>query len=484
MTLSLANGSSGGKKAFAAAVRFRGRDGRPIAPPYESFDHSPRLGAYFYVAGGDAHAPAITSHFFVAPADAATMEIKLLPWLAKDRPRLSAKPRLIDAQVHQLSVSPSTNAVMLSLANGRSGGKKAFAAIVRFRDRNDSLIAPPYEGFDHSARVGAYFYVAGGDADTPTVTTHPFTAPTEAATMEIKLLPWTFEDRPQLASEPKAIGELHSFPVSPSTTAVTLSAANGRSGGKKAFAAFVRFRDRAGSMIAPPYDGLEFSNAGAYFYVAGGDADAPAVTMRPFLTPANAVTMEIEVLPWHFKQDAQLAAAPVPVYYLPGEPRRMQDTVQQTDRSDALAMHLTSPATGSLIADRVENTRIKVVGILGERLRDELGERVATYALPFDSYDKDWAHVAPTHLVIDATHLQHAFGWEHALTLRDPAATVELAVMLEKARQAGIATVLISPTESHRYPLLSRVADMFDVILDERDSVTAFMNEQESLSRS
>ena len=105
--------------------------------------------------------------------------------------------------------------------------------------------------------------------------------------------------------------------------------------------------------------------------------------------------------------------------------------------------------------------RRRIVGIFGAGLGLEEGAGT----LPFDRYDADWDRIQPSHLLIEVDAFSQCLGWEHALTLRDPPATVELATMLQKARAVGIITVLIPPTKGYRYPLLSRVIHLFDRIL-------------------
>lgn len=383
----------------------------------------------------------------------------------------------------RLSVSADSRAVTLSLANGGPGGRKAFAAFVQFRDDGGDLILPPYPGFSQSARGAAYFYVAGGEAALPVATTHSFTPPPGAATLQIELRPWAFRERPRLAVEPHVIGKggtagapalrdgVHLLALSGRAGVARLSLANGHEGGTKAFVAAVRFLSEGGSPILPPYEGFaESDRFPAYFYVKGGKADAPSTITYPFAAPSGAAAMEIELHPWHAKEKPRLAAAPALVSDAPGEPRRRAAgkpprAQPQGNGSDALAAHFAAPPLGSQIVERVDGGRIRIVGIVGDDLRCKLGRQLADAALPFDGYDRDWDRTEPSHLVIDVARLQGAFGWENALTLRDPAATVEMAIMLEKARSAGIRTVLVEPEEPHRYPLLSRIAHLFDMML-------------------
>lgn len=374
-----------------------------------------------------------------------------------------------------------TNAIVLSLANGGAAEKEAFVAFVRFRDESGSLILPPYEGFSHSSHGAACFFVSGGEVTAPVVTIYSFTAPTGAVVVEIELRPWTSGDRPLLAVEPSLIRDdrsrstavagldVHRICVSDRTDAVTLSLANGGPGDAKAFIASVGFLDRNGSEIRPPYEGFaQNATFGAYFYVEGGSANTPVPTTYVFTPPAEAATMEIALHPGRFSGQAQFAAKPEAVFQRTGEPIRQ--ATRQASRAGAISTHLALPSIGSQITSRIESDKIKIVGIIGERLRDAWSGLVANLALPLDGYDRNWHRIAPSHLVIEADQLSRRFGWEHALTLRDPATTVEMAVMLQTARKAGITTVLILPTVGYRFPLLSRVADLFDLTLNPDDT--------------
>lgn len=103
-------------------------------------------------------------------------------------------------------------------------------------------------------------------------------------------------------------------------------------------------------------------------------------------------------------------------------------------------------------------------------VRDETAQHMQPFLiqadLPYDGYDRALADYAPDMLVIEADALAQKFGWQHALTLRDVSATAELATMVQKARAAGITAVLIRPANTHRFPLLSRVVDAFDHVVD------------------
>jgi len=268
---------------------------------------------------------------------------------------------------------------------------------------------------------------------------------------------------------------VHLLSLSGRAGVARLSLANGHEGGAKAFVAAVRFLGENGSPILPPYEGFAGSDRfPAYFYVKGGKADAPSAITYPFAAPSEAAAMEIELHPWHAKEKPRLAAAPALVSDEPGEPRRRAAgkpprAQPQGNGSDALAAHFAAPPLGSQIAERVDGGRIRIVGIVGNDLRCKLERQLADAALPFDGYDRDWDRIEPSHLVVDTDWLPNAFGWEGAMTLRDPAATVEMAVMLEKAGAAGIRTVLVQPQEPHRYPLLSRIAHLFDLTVRSDD---------------
>lgn len=357
-------------------------------------------------------------------------------------------------------------------------------AFVQFRDVDGGLILPPYEGFSQSPRGKPYFYVAGGEDQKPVATTRPFTPPPGAGTMHIELRPWEFRERPRLAVEPRLIGKdgtagafasragVHRLTVNSRTRGLTVAFANGHQGGDKAFVVAVRFLDEGGYMILPPYDGFAVSDRfPAYFYAKGGKAGATSATTYPFAVPPGATVMELELHPWRSKEKPVLASAPALVSEVPGEPRRRQVATtsprpqSQPNGSDAIEMHFATPPMGSQIAERVESGRTRIIGIVGDSVLKALGAGVVQASLPYDGYDRDWDRIQPSHLVIDVAQLPVTFGWENALTLRDPAATVEMAVMLQKARRAGIRTVLVEPEQPHRYPLLSRVAHLFDVKL-------------------
>ena len=332
VTLSLANGGAGETKAFVAFAQFRDEGGNLIQPPYQGFSQSPRGAAYFYVSGGEAEAPVATTRSFTPPPGAATLQIELRPWKFRDRPRLASGLHVIEEKkavgapahrpgVYLLPVSARTRAMTLSLANGGAGETKAFVAAVRFLGEDGSPIQPPYQGFSQSPRDAAYFYVSGGEAEVPVATTCSFTSPPGAAALQIELRPWKFRDRPRLASGPRMTEEegpvgapvdrpdVYLLPVSADSGGVTLSLANGGAGETKAFVAFVQFRDEGDSLILPPYQGFSQSPRGAaYFYVSGGEAEAPVATTRSFTPPPGAATLQIELRPWKFRDRPRLAS--------------------------------------------------------------------------------------------------------------------------------------------------------------------------------
>jgi hypothetical protein len=161
-----------------------------------------------------------------------------------------------------------------------------------------------------------------------------------------------------------------------------------------------------------------------------------------------------------------------PVHKRPAEFHGMLGAVSP----DLLRKRIDEAPAGTSIARQVEaltsgEQELRIVGILGEDLRRAWGSSVFDGALAFDRYDSEWVTHQPTHLVVDADHLAISFGWAGVFTLRDPAATVEMVAMLEKARRRGIRTVLVEPADAYRAPLLSRMRTLFDVAL-QRDDAT------------
>lgn len=241
------------------------------------------------------------------------------------------------------------------------------------------------------------------------------------------------------------------IPLHSAAGRVVVETLNGQEGGARAFVAVVAFRDARGMLLLPPYPGFDHVPGGlGRFPVAGGTAARPAVTGHAFVAPDGARSLEIELRRGECGERPVVSRAPAV-------------------EAPALSQHMAYPSQGARIRDRIAP---RVTGIFGAALG--LGDGAG--ALPYDRYDAGWqdadrAHPVPSHLVIEVEELSRRFGWEHALTLRDPPATVELAAMLRKARAAGIVTVLVPPAEGHRFPLLSRLLPLFDLTLREGQSL-------------
>lgn len=133
-----------------------------------------------------------------------------------------------------------------------------------------------------------------------------------------------------------------------------------------------------------------------------------------------------------------------------------------------------APTPGYQIAERLhlaaagphwKKNRV-AIGIVRDETAQHMQPFLIQADLPYDGYDRALADHAPDMLVIEADALAQKFGWQHALTLRDVSATAELATMVQKARAAGIIAILIRPANTHRFPLLSRVVDAFDHVVD------------------
>lgn len=135
------------------------------------------------------------------------------------------------------------------------------------------------------------------------------------------------------------------------------------------------------------------------------------------------------------------------------------------------------PTPGYQIADRLPSDpaaffwQHDIIGIVGDATSDLLQHRLVQADLTFDGYDRALSEHAVHYLVIETDALARKFGWQNALTLRDPAATVELVTMIQKARAAGIVTILIRPAQVHRFPLLSRIVDIFDHVMDRPNGI-------------
>lgn len=139
-----------------------------------------------------------------------------------------------------------------------------------------------------------------------------------------------------------------------------------------------------------------------------------------------------------------------------------------------------SPTARCQIAERLHLTASgprwrasgTIMGIVRDETAQQMRSQLINVELPFDGYDRALAEGAPDTLVIEANALAQKFGWQHALTLRDPAATVELATMVQKARAAGIKVILIRPQDGHRFPLLSRIVELFDHVVNSPQELT------------
>ncbi|MDO5703567.1 MAG: hypothetical protein Q4G49_00610 [Paracoccus sp. (in: a-proteobacteria)] len=143
------------------------------------------------------------------------------------------------------------------------------------------------------------------------------------------------------------------------------------------------------------------------------------------------------------------------------------------------------PTPGYQIAERLhlaaadhhwkKNSAAIAMGIVSNESARHMQLFLIQAALPYDSYDRALANHAPDMLVIEADALAQELGWQHALTLRDVSATVELVTMVQKARAAGITAILIRPAAAHRFPLLSRILDAFDHVIDNPAEITGLL---------
>ncbi|MFV0492614.1 MAG: hypothetical protein ACK5M4_12425 [Pseudorhodobacter sp.] len=386
------------------------------------------------------------------------------------------KPEVIGAlRRFRLDLPQGEGALALALANGVEGGPGAFAALVHFRDATGALILPPHAGFPEIRHGISGFPVAGGTMEAPAMTAWGWKAPEGAAVMEIELRPGAFAFRPLLVAEPvltggriarQGAGSQQDPPrlrlalkKGAGRQEFTILTANGKPGGEKAFLARLRFLDDQGTELA----GSEGDAAETGpIPLAGGAAGLPGRTVLGVTPPATAGFLELTLHPGLYGGKPALASLPVvadaqmAMADLPSGPEGVQDMLRR---------NLEMPAQGSRIKDEMARACARVLGIFGPRIARELGDRAIDAALPFDRYDRDWTAQRPGYLLIEAEALAGHFGWEHALTLRDPAATVELATMLERARAKGIRTVLIAPGDVSRFPLLSRLEALFDRIL-------------------
>lgn len=171
---------------------------------------------------------------------------------------------------------------------------------------------------------------------------------------------------------------------------------------------------------------------------------------------------------------------------LPKRPDEFYDALGAAG-SDLLRKRVEEPPVGTRIIRQatLQGTsadRLRVVGVIGTDLAAAWGAAVKEADLAYDRWDSDWRALEPTHLIIDTDELARQPGWRHVFTLRDPAATVETAAMLHKARRQGLVTVLIEPSQPHRFPLLSRARPLFDVVLDRDDVAIDRLASSEALT--
>lgn len=377
----------------------------------------------------------------------------------------------------RLDLPQHEGALALALANGAEAGPGAFAARIHFRDATGGLILPPHAGLPEIEPGVPGFPVAGGAPTAPAMTAWGWSAPEGAATMEIELRPAACTARPVLVAEPVLTGGPIArdgagarrdpprlrLALDPATgpgqeQGFTLLTANGQSGGERAFVARLRFLDAAEGELP----GLD--TARRDIAVAGGIAGLPGRTPLTFTPPEDAAFVELTLHPGLYGGKPALASLPV-VALAAAQMAWPESTPDGGAAPDRLRRNLEQPSQGSRILDRMARARGLVVGILGAQTARDLGTRVARATLPFDGYDRDWQALRPGCLLIEPEALATHFGWEHALTLRDPAATVELATMLGRARDQGIRTVLIRPRDPSRFPLLARLEALFDMAL-------------------
>lgn len=376
-----------------------------------------------------------------------------------------------------MTVPFPNGAITLAVSNGRNL-PEAFTAVVYFRDAQGRMIFPPYAGFETVGSGLSGFVVGGGEPEFPATTTYAYRAPEGAAEMEIEIRGRDYVGRPSITQPPSLVAGTAAFenagtadtnpklylPISTDTRAMTVSVTNGRAGGAKAFIARPTFYDCEGQRLPQPYEGFSYTTElGGFVYLNGGSTSLPARTTLPFLPPEAAVRLEMELLPWNYHGKASLAS--IPAASGVSVAAALLAASGREQRVDHLTQSVALPSTGTRITERLATVPQRVVGIFGPKIAAQLGEKAALRSLPFDGYDQEWQNLRPSHLIIETEALGDSFGWEHALTLRDPAATAELAVLLERARHLGIRTLLISPRDISRFPLLSRVQELFDRVL-------------------
>lgn len=368
-------------------------------------------------------------------------------------------------------------AIALEIANGAAGGAEAFVAHVLFRDKDGRLVLPPYADFATNDYGLAIFAVSGGEAAAPALTLHGYTAPEGAAFLDVELRSGRAGMRPLLVRDPILIGgegvriiagsATHpprmTIDLRDGTQELEIATANGAAAAAKAFAATLHFFDGTGAEIPGPYAGFQNSpRLGSYFYVRGGSQVKPGITRHDLVAPRGAVRLDLVFHPWNHTSSPSLQIGPLRLPVSDNLSGKSKIAAQGTRILETLGI---APPDGDIHG---------VIGLFGSGLITGLGGRVVNAALPFDSYDRVWAARRPAALVIEVDHLVHCPGWRHALTLRDPAATLELAVMLEKARAGGIRTVLVPPRQRHRFPMLSRVTSLFDLTLTAEEVAARF----------
>jgi hypothetical protein len=371
--------------------------------------------------------------------------------------------------------------LVIGVANGLAAGERAFMAAIAFRDSSGLLILPPYQGFEQGGGGRVMLPVAGGTVTEPATTKHGFVVPSGAKFIEVDLRSGGCQERPVVsfgpAVEPVAVhtepGPVFQIAMTGEAVQVSIAAANG-GGGKKAFLAAVRFFDTSRRKLPPPYEGFASSPVlGPYFYVAGGREGKPAITKRTMTPPPGAVVMEMELRPWSSREAIVLSSDPVVKRSTSAATVTMANPPKLP--SGFLQQKISTPSQGARIRSMMVPPAQRIVGVFSVGL----GLEGDCNILPFDRYDADWERTKPSHLLIEVDALSQYPGWEHALTLRDPPATVELATMLQKARAIGIVTVLVPPSQLFRYPLLSRVVHFFDRVLQPGET----LNEALSASR-
>ena len=88
----------------------------------------------------------------------------------------------------------------------------------------------------------------------------------------------------------------HTFDVQPGIGSLRGAIANGK--GPKAFVVLVHFYDAQGEIVPGPYRRFGFSRFGAFRYLAGGRADAPAAFTVPVVVPNEARRLDATFCGW------------------------------------------------------------------------------------------------------------------------------------------------------------------------------------------